>query len=498
MAEQALGPGGTMTRNRAFFGLLDANGWGWATVKAAFWFVVIIMLMAYIPDRALYATVQPTIDIGVPLKTLAGVEMTPVNFCPADGGQGALPCPAPAGATLPWTPGGSPELSLPAARASGAILGAGLQTLYIGGTDGSAPQATVFATQIASDGQLSAWTQGPPLPAPRVDAAAAFFSGTAYVIGGTGADGKPTDTVFAGAPDAATGKIAAWAESADLKLPAVRSGATVVVASDGLFLIGGTDGTAPTDTVWKATLNAVSGKLGKWTAQNPLQQQFQGGAVGPATRVHASATLSGANVFVWGGEDEAGPTPTILQGRVSALKETLGQITGWHTATTSEQLPAARAGAFGWVANGTLYYGGGEGAQGQIWWSAPNASGNLPGWHTLAASDFSSAVGIRRAAALVASGHAYVFGGETATGVTSGVARSSLSPKPPFFQAGLFFVVVPALGIGGEVGQQLSYLSAAGVATVDFVILLLIGYAYNHKAQTRAFFARLRNRRRRA
>ena len=69
MAAQALGPGTTIVRRRAFFGLLDAGGWAWATLKAAFWFVAIIMLMAYIPDRALYATVQPTIEIGVPLKT---------------------------------------------------------------------------------------------------------------------------------------------------------------------------------------------------------------------------------------------------------------------------------------------------------------------------------------------------------------------------------------------------------------------------------------------
>jgi len=44
MAAQALGPGTTIVRRRAFFGLLDAGGWAWATLKAAFWFVTIIML----------------------------------------------------------------------------------------------------------------------------------------------------------------------------------------------------------------------------------------------------------------------------------------------------------------------------------------------------------------------------------------------------------------------------------------------------------------------
>ena len=55
-------------------------------------------------------------------------------------------------------------------------------------------------------------------------------------------------------------------------------------------------------------------------------------------------------------------------------------------------------------------------------------------------------------------------------------------------------MVVPALGIGGEVGQQLSYLAAAGVATANFVLLLLIGYAYNHPATARSLWDRVRRR----
>ncbi len=136
----------------------------------------------------------------MPLKTLAGVDVTPVNLCPATDGQGSLPCPAPAGALMPWQPA-PPELELPAPRAGGAIVPAGLQTLYVGGTDGKAPQSTIFATKIWTDGNMDAWSQAVPLPAARSEAAGTFFTGTAYVIGGLGPDGKPTDTVFAGTPD---------------------------------------------------------------------------------------------------------------------------------------------------------------------------------------------------------------------------------------------------------------------------------------------------------
>ena len=73
MAQQALPAGRATTRGRALFGLLDASGWGWASLKAAFWFILMIFMLGYIPDRAYYFTVNRTIDLG----TLA---WSPVNF----------------------------------------------------------------------------------------------------------------------------------------------------------------------------------------------------------------------------------------------------------------------------------------------------------------------------------------------------------------------------------------------------------------------------------
>ena len=55
----------------------------------------------------------------------------------------------------------------------------------------------------------------------------------------------------------------------------------------------------------------------------------------------------------------------------------------------------------------------------------------------------------------------------------------------------------PGLKIEGEIGQQLGYLNAAGVGTVDFILLILIGWAFAHKAQTRAIVARVVRRGRR-
>jgi hypothetical protein len=68
---------------------------------------------------------------------------------------------------------------------------------------------------------------------------------------------------------------------------------------------------------------------------------------------------------------------------------------------------------------------------------------------------------------------------------------------PPFFQLGLVGATVPGLKIEGEIGQQLGYLNAAAVGTVDFILLILIGWAFAHKAQTRAIAERVMRRGRR-
>ena len=77
---------------------------GMGVVKAMFWFVVIIMLLGYLPDRAYYFTVQTH---GRP----RAAAWSPINFCPP--ANQTLPCPAPAGATLPVAPS-PPEIQLPA------------------------------------------------------------------------------------------------------------------------------------------------------------------------------------------------------------------------------------------------------------------------------------------------------------------------------------------------------------------------------------------------
>jgi len=132
-APRALGAG-SVPPKRALFGLLDAAGWGWAFFRAVLWTLVIILLLGYVPDRAYYLTVSPTVELGLNI-------VSPVNICPAE--NEGLPCPAPVGALVPWKDGAT--TSLPGGGEGGALLQAGSHVYYLGGFAAGALTSAVGA-----------------------------------------------------------------------------------------------------------------------------------------------------------------------------------------------------------------------------------------------------------------------------------------------------------------------------------------------------------------
>ncbi|TME09707.1 MAG: hypothetical protein E6I65_11000, partial [Chloroflexi bacterium] len=253
-------PAGRPIRSRPVFGLFDPDGWAWATTKAIFWLLVIILTLGYIPDRAYYFIVSRTIDLGI-------LGWTPVNLCPPENST-TMPCPVPAGAVLPWQ--GSPaELALPQGRTEGAATQIGTNLLYIGGSDGSKASATTYVAKV-DKGNYGPWAEGPALREGRSNAAFASLNGTGYLIGGLGPDGKATDTVWSLGLDPTSGALGSWTAVKDLKLPAPRAGAAAVAVTDGLIVAGGWDANGKASTsVWKSTLDK-SGNLGAFKDQAPL------------------------------------------------------------------------------------------------------------------------------------------------------------------------------------------------------------------------------------
>ena len=479
---QALPAGTVPRRRRAFFGLLDADGWGWAFVKAFFWFVVIIFMLGYIPDRAYYFTVNKTIDLGI-------LAWSPINFC--DPGNVSLPCPAPQGAVVPWQKS-PPEVNLPQPRMDGSVVQAGTKLLYIGGSDGSNASADVSVAQVVEVGNFDKWQAGPALPAPRTNAAVAYLGGSLYVVGGADDKGAPTATTYVLSPDLTTGDLGTWKTATDLDakvdLPEPRSGGSLVALADGLLFVGGSSSSGPTDTVWKAKLDRT-GKLGEWLPQPKLTQ--------PTT--DAAALLNGDYVWLIGGTGPSGPVATIERGKVESSGEKQGQVTEWVGGQAAD-LPAPRSNATSFTANGVLYIvGGTDGSRthGELYWAIPSPGPNgdrIVEWKHLAQSDLPEA-GLQGGSEATVGPYAVIVGGKSGDAVQQASARGNLAPQEPFFQLGLVGATVPALKIDGEIGQQLGYINAAGAGTVNFIILLLIGWAFAHRERTRAFFERLRRRR---
>jgi N-acetylneuraminic acid mutarotase len=489
MAQQAL-TSGRPVRRRALFGLLDAEGWSWASVKATFWFIVMIMLLGYIPDRAYYFTVFPTIDLGI-------LAWSPINLCPPENEH--LPCPVPTGAALPWHESPN-ELRLPAARADGGAVQVGTDLLYVGGNDGSAATAEVFRAKTVGVGNFGPWEAGPPLPAPRADAAVAFVGGSVFVVGGFDETGAPTTTTFVLTPDPETGDLGEWRNSTDadlqLDLPEARAAAAIVPITDGVVLIGGDGPSGPTQTVYKSTLDA-QGALGPW--QDQPQGLYE-------ARSHANAAQVGDFIWLFGGNGPDGKaTASVQRGTVTAPVPATGTAAAqpstvgpWGVAAGPVNLPEPRTDAAGFTANGALYLAGGTDDQGELrselYWSVPTADGNIPEWKRLAESDLPPG-GRAGTAPVVLGSSAIGIAGRGEAGLLDTSLRSNLAPQPPFFQLGILGMTIPGLKIEGEVGQQLGWINAATIGAINFIILLIIGWAFAHKAHTREIIDRLRRRR---
>jgi hypothetical protein len=481
MAQQALEAGSTVPRKRVFFGALDADGWPWAGVKATFWLVVIIMLLGYIPDRAYYLTVNRTVQLGV-------LVWSPINFCPPE--NESLPCPAPVGSVAPWHPSPS-ELALPEPRTDGSAIQLGTKFLYIGGSDGADPKATVYVAEMSGTGNFDHWTEGPPLPEPRSDASVLLVSGSIYVIGGYGPDGTPTRTIFSMTPDGTTGVLGDWQVAEDdLLLPEGRAQAQAVAAPTGILLIGGSGPDGLVTTTWKSEL-ADDGTLQPWEAEADLVRPQADGA----------AAIEGDYVWLWGGHDDAGPVGAVQRGTVGlAAAEGLpedpneGKVVQWAV-SDSANLPVARDNGASWAANGAIYLVGGRDADalhGELYWAIPTPTGEIPEWQHLEASDLP--FGLAGGAPVLSGPDAIIIGGETSDGVTTSSARANVAPLSPFFQLGVAGATIPGLKIEGEIGQQLGYLNAAGAGTLDFVILLLVGWGFAHQEQARGMIRRVLRR----
>ena len=482
MAQQALPPGAT--RRRVAFGLLDAEGWTWAGLKATFWFLFIMFMLGVVPNWAYYFTASNTISVGYNFASI-------VNLCPAD--NESLPCPAPAGAMKPWQE--SPvELAMPGLRAGSSVYQSGSTIYLLGGTVDGSITDEVLITDVTDDGNLTGWTTGVTLPEPRSDAALGMFAGVPYLIGGLDGAGAPTATVYKGVVE--EGVLTDWVLSdgenrtEDLTLPQPLSGAGVLNGTGGFVLLGGRDiNHEPTNGAYIAWVEGAGNTVEPWA---PLE-----GLALPEPRADMVASGIADYIYVVGGYGPEGAVDTVfrleLVNNEPATNEA-GQIIGWGVAPTDQALPEPRADAIAFNANGAIYVIGGFDAAGEpqdsMLWAVPDtATGNYEGWQHLEQTDLPMPTADAPIAGV--GSHAFVFGGVTPDGATDASLRAAISPRPPFFQLGIAGATIPGLSIKGEVGQQLGYLNAMGVGMLNFVILVIIGIAFSRRESSKRVLSKL-------
>ena len=478
MAQYALPPGAV--RRRAVFGLLDADGWGWASLKATFWFLFIIFLLGYVPDRGYYFTVAPTVDLGFN-------AISPINWCPAD--NKGLPCPAPAGAVIPWEE--SPAtLALPSGRAGAGSFTSGEKIYVIGGRTPEGTTASVL-TSTVFNGNLTPWAEAAALPEPRSDAAVLNLSGVPHVVGGSDASGAPTATVFRGVVE--DGVLTGWEDATDLALPDALTDVVGASTGSGLYIFGGRTADGLSAKTYRSALTTTgTPKLQKWVELTELPL--------PEARANGSAVSTGSSAYVIGGEGPNGPTDSVFYiafdtHGLPKVDTATGRPFGWGLSvgqSAGAALPEVRYGHTSFTNSGTIFAIGGYNRDGQAvntdLWTVPSSTdGTIKSWLQL---DVTNLPGPRaEAAAALVGQHVFLIGG-TSDGESSidSTVRADVAPRLPFFRLGLFGITVPALSIKGEIGQQLGYIVAGSAALGNFVLLVIIGYMYSHKKDTFRFF----------
>ena len=277
-----------------------------------------------------------------------------------------------------------------------------------------------------------------------------------------------------------------------LLLPEGRAGAAAVAAPTGVMLVGGENADGPVATVWKSPL-ADDGTLQPWEPEASLVHPQADGAAWIDRRLRLAVGRSRCQRPGRGGparDHRPG------RGRGPARKTRTRARSSSGPSAIPPTCPAARDNAATWSANGTIYLVGGEDGTRPAGRALLDRSrrprATSPVGSTSTQSDLP--FGLTGGAAVVSGPNAIIVGGETTEGVTSSSARANVAPLSPFFQLGLAGATIPGLKIEGEIGQQLGYLNAAGAGTVNFIILLLIGWGFAHKEQARAMIRRVLRR----
>ena len=169
--------------------------------------------------------------------------------------------------------------------------------LYVVGGENNAGETV--STVAVYDLQSNEWNSAAALPLPLANAAVTAAGGRLFVAGGSSpasASGEPALNANLYAYDPQTDR---WEAVAALPYP--LAGAALAGDDEALYLIGGWDGRAMHDEIWRYPLAADAPAPGEMGDSPPPQWQPLGNLSSP--RAFLGAALVGGEIYIAGGYD---------------------------------------------------------------------------------------------------------------------------------------------------------------------------------------------------
>lgn len=212
-------------------------------------------------------------------------------------------------ATDTWTP----LAPMPTPRYYHAVTALDGLLYALGGRAGSGDPNYQYGSQFwqnvveVYDPAVNAWSTRSPMPYRLADfAVVAAGNGKLYAIGGNTADYVPQRLLLEYDPATDT-----WARKADMNLP--RAWVAAVSASNGrIYAIGGVD-----------LINAQHIPTNSVEEYDPVHDTWRFVTSMPeAVWQHAAVTISGSEIYVFGGRDQGHAYNTLLKGTIEALDTT--------------------------------------------------------------------------------------------------------------------------------------------------------------------------------
>jgi hypothetical protein len=230
----------------------------------------------------------------------------------------------------------------------------------VAGANDSIYTDNVYYAKLGTDGSIGSWNMATHAPYVSSSSQVIAHNGYMYYMGGFDGSGN-TDAAYY-APINADGTLGNWSATTDIV--DTRSGGSVVIHNDYMYLLGGNTGTLYTDSVTYAPLNS-DGSIGTWATTTSLPDTINGGG----------AAVHNDRIYFVGGSNGS-----RLDGVYYATINPNGSLGAWQVTTS---LPEEKEGLGLVEYNGYLFAIGGYSSSGVMdtVFTAPiNLDGSVGTW----------------------------------------------------------------------------------------------------------------------